>query len=177
MVITEPWEHIVIDNYYDADVFKTIQTEAKRFLSKNIDRETRKQAFPFPDNELLKQAIESNKINESYFDQLTYHRPYSEISLFWEVNFLRGPHRYPIHDEAQRKVLSCVVYVDPIENSGTRLYDKNKKLIKEIEWKPNRALIFAAQDDVTWHDYHCPRGSFRVTINQFLERPRDEQTA
>ena len=92
MVITEPWEHIVIDNYYDADVFKTIQTEAKRFLDKNIDRETRKQAFPFPDNELLKQAIESNKIN-SYFDQLTYHRPYSEISLFWEVNFLRGSHR------------------------------------------------------------------------------------
>ena len=50
MVITEPWEHIVIDNYYDANVFKTIQTEAKRFLSKNINRETRKQAFAFPDN-------------------------------------------------------------------------------------------------------------------------------
>ena len=75
-------------------MFFKLYRQKQNETSKNIDRETRKQAFLlFFDNELLKQAIESNKINESYFDQLTYHRPYLEISLFWEVNFPRGPHR------------------------------------------------------------------------------------
>ena len=173
---TDPWPHLVIDDYYDADVFDTIRKHSKKFLGKHVNVETRKQEFPFANDPELKKAIESRPIDPSYFELFTNHREYTKLELFWEVNFLLGPYSYPIHDESGRKVLSNVVYVDPEENEGTRLYDVNKKLIKTVEWKPNRALIFAAIDGVTWHDYTCPKGKARITINQFLQRNKDTFT-
>lgn len=174
VVYQEPWPHIVIDDYYEPHIFEKILNEGKKFLAKNVDRNTRKQEFQNPDNSILKDCINSRLLDEGYFDVLTNHRPYNQLSPYWELNFLRGPFSYPIHDETPRKVLSCVVYVGPEQNAGTRLYDNNKNFVKEVAWKPNRALIFAAIDDLTWHDYTCPKGSLRITINQFLERPRDE---
>lgn len=174
VIYDNPWPHIIIDDYYEPHVFEEILNEGKKFLAKNVDKNTRKQEFQNPDNSILKECINSRLLDESYFDVLTDHRPYSCLNPYWELNFLRGPFSYPIHDESPRKVLSCVVYVGPEQNAGTSLYDKDKNFVKEVTWKPNRALVFAAQDGVTWHDYTCPRGSLRITINQFLERPRDE---
>lgn len=174
VIYDNPWPHIVIDDYYETHIFEEILNEGKKFLAKNVDKATRKQEFQNPDNSILKECINSRLLDESYFDVLTDHRPYSCLNPYWELNFLRGPFSYPIHDESPRKVLSCVVYVGPEQNAGTSLYDKDKNFVKEVVWKPNRALVFAAQDGVTWHDYTCPRGSLRITINQFLERPRDE---
>jgi len=174
---TDPWPHLVIDDYYEADVFDTIKKHSKKFLSKNVDVKTRKQAFPFVNDPELEKAIESRPIDASYFDLFTNHREHEEtLELYWEVNFLLGPYSYPIHDESRRKILSNVVYVDPEENEGTRLYDANKNLVKTVEWKPNRALIFAAIDGVTWHDYTCPIGKARITINQFLQNENQLRT-
>ena len=176
MVVYEhPWPHIVIEDYYSPEVFSVIKKESKKYLSNNVNAETRKQAFSFPENDALKECIATRPLDESCFDVLTNHRPYNELRLFWEVNFLMGPLSYPIHDESSRKVLSCVVYVDPEANTGTTLYNADKSFAKSIPWKPNTALIFAAIDGVTWHDYSCPKGKFRVTINQFLERPRSDE--
>lgn len=175
MVInTIPWPHLVVENYYEKDVFEVLRREAKSFIRDNVDTSTRKHAFPLPENDKIRECIETRPLNEKMLQKFSNHRSYSEISLFWEVNFLMGPFRYPIHDESKRKVLSCVVYVDPDENSGTYLYDENKNFSKQIPWKPNTALIFPAIDGVTWHDYDCPIGKYRITVNQFLERPRDE---
>lgn len=174
MVIYEkPWPHIVIENYYSDEVFAEIKKASKRFLKDNVDVNVRKQEFPFADDPALQKCIDSRPLDVSYLDILKNHRPHDDLKLFWEVNFLLGPHKYPIHDETPRKVLSCVVYVEPESNNGTYLYNEDKSYSKQIEWKPNTAFIFAAIDGVTWHDYDCPKGKLRITINQFLERPRD----
>lgn len=169
----DPWPHVVIDDYYEESVFKDIQREMKNFLKENVNPQTRKQAFEAPENETLVESINTRPLTSAYFDTFTQHRQYEDLELYWEVNFLMGPLEYPIHDESSRKVLSSVVYVDPVANSGTTLYDKDKNFAKKVEWKPNRAFIFAAIDGVTWHSYDCPSGSYRTTINQFLCRPRD----
>lgn len=171
VIIDKPWPHMVIENYYDEDVFKKLRTEAKKFISANVDKTTRKHAFPEPDNKVLQDCINSRPLTEEMLFKFPQYRAYDSLKLFWEVNFLLGPLTYPIHDESSRKVLSCVVYVDPDDNSGTNLYDENKRNPKEVKWKPNTALIFPAIDGITWHDYSCPKGSYRITINQFLERP------
>ena len=172
VIYTDPWPHIVIDDYYEPAVFETIRQKSKKFLSQHVTANTRKQEFPFANDPELQESIESRPIDTSYFDILTNHRRYKTLDLFWEVNFLLGPYSYPIHDESGRKVLSNVVYVDPHENEGTRLYTSDKIYAKTVEWKPNRALIFAAIDGVTWHDYTCPKGKARITINQFLQRDK-----
>lgn len=174
VIYTDPWPHIVIHNYYDDEVFKVLRKEAKRFVRDNVDTTTRKQAFDFPKSDIIKDCINSRPLSEKMLSNFTQHRSYEKLNLFWEVNFLLGPFRYPIHDESSRKVLSCVVYIDPEENNGTYLYDKNKKFSRQVDWKPNTALIFPAIDGVTWHDYDCPKGKYRITVNQFLERPRNE---
>lgn len=174
VIIDNPWPHVVIENYYSDEVFAALRSEAKRFVKGNVDLKTRKQAFAMPENQTLRDCIDSRPLTEDMLAQFPSHRQYSSLKLFWEVNFLLGPLRYPIHDEASRKVLSCVVYVDPDENNGTSLYNKDKTFNRQVAWKPNTALIFPAIDGVTWHDYDCPKGKYRVTVNQFLERPRDE---
>ena len=174
MVVDCPWPHLVVENYYSDEVFDVLRSEAKRFVKGNVDVTTRKQAFAMPENQTLRDCISSRPLTEDMLLQFPQYREYDSLRLFWEVNFLMGPRRYPIHDESSRKVLSCVVYVDPDENSGTNLYDEDKRNPKEIAWKPNTALIFPAIDGVTWHDYSCPKGSYRITVNQFLERPRGE---
>lgn len=170
VMYTDPWPHMVIDNYYAPDVYNDICKKAKKFLARNVTPSTRKQEFPFAENSGLQDAIDSRLLTEDMLENFPDHRDHTSLSLYWEVNYLLGPFSYKIHDESERKVLSSVVYVTPEENSGTRLYDKEKRFVKEIEWKPNRALIFAAIDGVTWHDYTCPRGKYRITINQFLQR-------
>lgn len=174
MVVDRPWPHLVIENYYSDEVFDVLRSEAKRFVKGNVDVTTRKQAFAMPENQTLRDCIDSRPLTEDMLAQFPSHRPYSALNLFWEVNFLLGPFNYPIHDESSRKVLSCVVYVDPDENNGTYLYNEDKTFNRQVAWKPNTALIFPAIDGVTWHDYDCPKGKYRVTVNQFLERPRDE---
>lgn len=174
MVIHDPWPHVVIENYYSDEVFATLRAEAKAFVKEHVDVTTRKHAFAMPENQTLRDCINSRPLTESMLNQFPKFRPYPSLNLFWEVNFLLGPFSYPIHDESQRKVLSCVVYVDPVENNGTYLYNADKSFNRQVEWKPNTALIFPAVDGVTWHNYDCPSGKYRVTVNQFLEKPRDE---
>lgn len=173
VVLTDPWPHMVIDDYYDADVFAEITKHAKRYLRDRVDISTRKQAFPYPESPELREAIDTRPLDESFLQHFPTHRPYDQLTLFWEVNYLRGPYVYPVHDETPRKVLSSVVYIGPKVNEGTRLYDANKQYVKTVEWRPNRALIFAAIDGVTWHDYTAPADSVRLTINQFLDRGRE----
>jgi hypothetical protein len=80
-----------------------------------------------------------------------------------------GKFAYRIHDESESKILSIVTYVASNNGKGTRLYDSDKKFIKEVEWKENKALIFAGITGKTWHDYYSEQGSYRITVNTFLE--------
>ena len=172
VVISKPWPHIIIDDYYDSETFKIIQSESRKFLRANVDVTTRKQEFPFADSSALQEAINSRTLSADLLRFFPEHRPFDDLEVFWELNFLLGPHEYPIHDEASRKILSSVVYVDPEDNNGTTLYNQDKTYHSDVEWKPNRAFIFAGVKGLTWHSYNCPKGKLRTTINQFLCRPR-----
>lgn len=169
-----PWPHLVIDNYFEPDAFEVIERRTRNYIGKRIDQFTRKRNFENPSDIELRQAMATRPLTKSMLEHFPNRRDFDELSLYWEVNFLKGPYSYPIHDEAPRKVLSCVVYVGPEENAGTALYNPDKTFAKRIDWKPNRALIFAGIDGVTWHNYTCPAKSFRLTINQFLERPNEQ---
>ena len=50
---------------------------------------------------------------------------------------------------------------------GTYLFDKNKKCVKKVEWKVNRAFIFKGVPNVTWHSYANTKDTPRLTVNYF----------
>ena len=52
---------------------------------------------------------------------------------------------------------------------GTLIYDKDKNFVKEIEWKPNRALVFCKIPNTTWHNFVASSKSPRMSYNIFYQ--------
>ena len=54
-------------------------------------------------------------------------------------------------------------------NLSKILHDTNKKPVKVVPWKLNRAFMFAGETDVTWHSYVTRGNETRITLNTFYE--------
>jgi len=178
---TYPWEHLIIDNFYDEQLFANMKKEMSEFIREkknNYTHDIRKQKrflimdtdinFPKILPETYKCLI-SRPVDASYLDFFSKVRDYISIKAESEINVCLDDLDYPIHDENIKKILSCVVYVMPEESRGTILYDKDKNFVKELEWKPNTMFIFPGLEGITWHSYKCIPGSYRITINTFLK--------
>lgn len=174
-ILKEPWPHLVIDDYYPEDVFQKLISYSKRKLKENQFGTDGRFRMRFERDPELDEILSDNILSEEYFKYFDNHREYdSSIQVYTEISGIIGPYKYKLHSEASNKVMSLVVYLGPEQGRGTRLYDKDKVFFKELEWKPNRAFIFCGQDDVTWHEYLCDKGTFRITINQFIEQGNRE---
>lgn len=69
-----------------------------------------------------------------------------------ELQMMTQGYKFPRHVDSPRKLLSMVLYVDPPEEHGTTLHDSEQgELSIELEWKPNRVLVFMREEGVTWH--------------------------
>ena len=179
----EPWPHLIIDNYYPIDLYKDMIKELKDFINsergkghivskKTLFRNIHMQSeYDLPATMKCLNSRSLSEIELGMFSNVRYH---SSHETYTEVNVCLDDMSYPIHDEAKQKILTAVTYLMPDVSRGTLIFDKDKNFVKEIEWKPNRTLIFAPIDGVTWHSYECIPKSFRVTINSFLLRPRTD---
>ena len=175
----DPWPHMVIDNYYDPQKLQAVEEEfANHLRYKSSDTWAEFHNI----SQLLYTTKHPNfkKVFPTAWDCLysvnptpflkcfEKIRPYGEsVTVYHELSYISSHLEYPIHYDIEEKVLSFVTYVNS-EGTGTLLYDENKNFVKEVEWKPNRSLVFAGETDVTWHSYktdHRPR----LTINTFIE--------
>lgn len=175
MLIAEPWPHIVIDNYYEEIMFNNMCDEITQFVKELKARgslKDKKTTIKYTDSDLplTYACIKSRAISQLDLSMFPKVRDHKDLGMYTEVNICRDDMRYPIHDENPKKVLSAVTYLLPETSRGTLLYDQYKNFVKEVEWKPNRTLIFAPIDGVTWHTYESIPGSYRITVNMFLVR-------
>lgn len=175
LLITEPWNHLVIDDFYDNNKYIQATKEILSYIKSNkfSDKQVIIKTTDLNFDKVFPKTldyIKSNIIDESVLQLFPAYREYSSLSSYSEINICFGDFSYPIHDEATYKVLSAVTYLFPKTGKGTLIYDNNKSFIKEIEWKPNRTLIFAPIDNVTWHAYKSGSEPVRVTINTFLTK-------
>lgn len=167
----EPWEHIIIDDHYSKDLFDNMLKELTRIA---LQKNETKAILHFKDSELNKfpytrlcvNSIDSKKTYLPLFDS---YRRYKTIRHFHEVIMCFGEVDYNIHDEVKDKVLSSTTYVwASKQGTGTVLYDKEKNFVKEVEWLPNRCLIFCGETGKTWHSYYSTPDNIRITVNTFL---------
>ena len=169
----DPWPHIIIDAYYDADLFDSMKSELVLYFGKkgSLERQvytTNNTTFESIFPETLK-CLNSRDPLE-WVDLFPTRREHNELSVYNEVSFIADSYEYPIHSENEKKVLSFVTYVTPKKSRGTLLYDNDKQFVKEVEWVPNRTLVFAGLTDITWHNYKVDAKMPRITINTFLTR-------
>lgn len=182
----DPWEHAVIFNYYDQQLFSNMKSELEdlaRKLKTKYASQTKQivltlykesQCFVCENLKIIKPlphtktCIKSLKIKDDDLKHFSYHRPFENLELITNINICFDDMNYPIHDDVSYKILTNVIFVGPNVSHGTVLYDKDKNYIKEIDWVPNTSLIFPPKDSVTWHSYKSLSNSYRITINQFL---------
>jgi hypothetical protein len=183
-IIEKPWPHIIIDNYYNQALFDDMRREFERFhgqlinseliadrkrlIIRNLDHEPR---FP-----CAQACINARPLSEDLLSLFAEKREYISLSSDVELSIIIDGLDYKKHCEAYKKVLSAVTYVSPNDDGvGTLLYETENSPPIEVEWKPNRTLIFPGIDNKTWHSYKCNDGQYRITINSFLNRPNDKR--
>lgn len=68
-----------------------------------------------------------------------------------------------MHTDSFDKQLSCLIPISQT-GSGTLLYDDNKNLVKEVEWRKNTAFLFANKPN-HWHAVGSSIGTTRCLLN------------
>jgi hypothetical protein len=189
-LLTDPWEHKIIDNFFPEDVFQKIRQAAQHLSKYAVEAETR----PIWLHEAVEHGVDEDVVEDiitatdAVLDNIN-----SIISSFTSLNSstlgyyampkfgVSGKNfKYPIHSESNHKVLLFVIYLDPENDHGTRLYKEKteESFAKEIEWKPNRAFLTCpGANDVTWHNWANSINVSRVTLNIFCEKLESLQTS
>lgn len=152
---SEPWEHLVVDDFLPAEQFQELENACLTIHGLNDGNTTRKFIDYDPlDIEHMLQCFSNVK-------------PYAgELNKLIHFSVIDKEFMHAIHTDADFKIMTAILYIGPKESLGTRIFDKDKNYVKEIEWKPNRLVVFCSNDD-TWHDF----GSYingRHTLNYFL---------
>lgn len=170
MMYTAPWEHIIQDNFYDKQSFFLMKKELNEYLknARLTSSLTCIEDFSNLPNTLMCVSKDHSYYN-SFLHKFSYTRPYKSLSIRHQVVICLGKFAYRVHDESESKILSIVTYVASNKGHGTRLYNSDKEFIKEVDWKENSATIFAGITNKTWHDYYSEQGTYRITVNTFLE--------
>lgn len=173
-VETNPFEHLIIDNHADnyKDIIKDILSVLKSGKIKRAHTLVKGTNLRNLNLAAINKFIDSIDLKE-YLNTFTKVREYEKLHQFSELNICVGEVSYRIHDETPNKIISAVSYFYPKESIGTYLYNKDKTFNKEIDWIPNRTLIFAGDTETSWHSYHNKPGDIRVSINTFLINEND----
>ncbi len=178
MFYNNPWPHEVLDDYYHGtlatnainEILQNLRHDQTGFVTKSVDRifiskDNLYGNRNFPETNKLLLSRDVNALLENFPD----HRNYSKLTKYGECILCLADSEHPIHDESEDKVLSAVTYLYPSTGDGTLLFDENKKFAKQIEWKPNRTMVFAGKTGLTWHSYKST-SNIRLTLNSFLLR-------
>jgi hypothetical protein len=186
-IVRYPWEHCIIDNYYKEELFNSMKIELLSYY-KNFYHKSKNFRFIRQENTdkwictytgiearfpHTVKCVDSVELSESILSNFTCHREYTNLKTRFDISistYTQNIPDYEIHDDIASKVLTTVTYIYPHKSRGTILYDKNKVYATEAPWKLNSTLIFPPIDNITWHSYEPLPNSYRIVLNQFLER-------
>jgi hypothetical protein len=188
-LLTTPWEHKIIDNFFPQSNFLKIK-EAAKFLSKFAEEEKTKpilikEALEYGISEIIINDIidATDDILDNIQDILSGFSVENNSNLGYysipKFGVSGKNFKYPIHTESNHKIILFVIYLEPDTDRGTRLYREKTEtsFAKEIEWQPNRAFVMCpANNDITWHNWINFSSPARVTLNIFCETLESLQT-
>jgi len=178
-VLSEPWQHQIIEDTLPTDVFNRLHTQCQQFLNMDIQGKLK---FVFPDefdeygidlyDEVRAIGLQILERAEDITKKL-YHKPrwYDGLTVYAHISITPPlPYKFDIHEEGIEKIWSSVTYVTPEHNVGTKMYKtkSSDSFVDEAKWKPNSTFIFCGQQGVTWHSYESSESTNRITLNYFL---------
>lgn len=175
-VISEPWKHLVIDDFLEAEEFKNLIDYVQSVYDFSKNTKGYREFHKHNSNTFLSNLFSSKilDLKDKYFDELNYtnqkipevYYPFVELAICPP-----GFHYKRIHTDGDYKLMTTVLYVYPEVSDGTEIYSNEfqNSFVSSVEWKQNRALSFVAQRDNkhqgTWHNYGNSTKTPRVSLN------------
>tara|TARA_B100002019_G_C21234461_1_gene581963 strand:+ start:171 stop:821 length:651 start_codon:yes stop_codon:yes gene_type:complete len=180
-----PFRYAIIDNFFSK--------EDLEFVSENIDKVEQDKNFKdmnklnFVVQNQLKRRLKKD-IHNFKTDPVERFAKYFEFIDSLDIKndpekdytsdyayFFRSKNKmehFPVHTEDIYKGISIVVYMSEEPNCGTELYNENLELVKEVEWKYNRAFVMSGFNNQkgllpgksTWHAFKVKPNSYRRTF-------------
>jgi hypothetical protein len=166
---SNPWEHIIVDNYYNEDMLKAAQAELISYIRSGIPLYNMNYIDDLSSFPATQNCVNTCPVTDTWIKQFKEYRPYTNLTIRNQLVICIGESSFNIHYENPAKILSAVTYLWSNNGTGTMLYDEDKNFVKEVEWVSNRLLLFCGKDNVTWHSYYSKSKSIRITLNTFLE--------
>ena len=154
------WKYLVIDDFLDKEVYDKLVNNIKDYKLQDNEEIHRKFLTTDPTPQVNWLFAKKN---------FPRHRPYSQLKKMIHYAVTKENFTHPLHDEAPFKIMSAIIYLHPEKNVGTILRHKEKEI--EVEWKPNRLMVFCGLEDITWHYYKTTEA--RYTYNYFLVNPAE----
>lgn len=182
-VINDPWPYKIIDNILHPEIFNRLK-QAAVFLS-GVEKDDQYYSDGIWPSEFVRLGLDQKlsddvitiadyllTINKDLLLQFPNHLE-SQIGYYNipRFNYSIGKVNSAIHDEGRSKTMALVIYLIPEQTLGTRLYNgsSQENFVKEVEWKPNRAMLMMSQPGITWHSY-VGTGAARYTLNLYFEK-------
>lgn len=141
--VDSPWKYAVVDDFLPEPIVRQLLEYSRELGWETPSPRTRM-------HNLRAEPLLYGRIRRIYdfweaqlFDELNIHaRPAETLDV--EINLVsREPgHFYPVHPDVRRKLFSIVVYLAPETCDGTPIYRTADEFVREVEWRPNRALAF-----------------------------------
>lgn len=171
ILVNDPWPYAIDDTLVDDD-FRYNLTQ----YGLKAAQENRFGLHFFNDETFSKDIMDQYwKYHDSLLDRQQYlidlfpqHKAFKELELQAHLAVQRGDYEYRTHCDHPKKIITIVSYIDNDSQQGTKLHEsENGPVVKTVEWKTGRSMIFASLDDVTWHSYRSG-GSTRTAIVAFF---------
>lgn len=186
-VLTDPWEHLIIDNILTEDAYNKIKEESLK-LSKHLYNEPRDSngiwMYKAKEYGISQEVIDlimdinyeilkvAPQLMGRFEKKLVSQAGYFSIPRF---NYVKPGEVSAIHDDGSNdKTMIMIIYLYPNKSYGTRLYktEQEESFVREVEWKTNRAFILPCMTDVSWHSFRS-NDDERISINFYYERLED----
>lgn len=170
-------QHLVIDNFFEQ--FKFIEFEFKRIQRFDKDMFNlifkENQNWPGSRSEFLlnKQPFLFNLFLKE-FKKFNFDLSFYDVSLYTHLRLAKDNVKDWIHSDDDSGEYTCLVYLSETNlDSGTYFYSKDKKIVSDIKFVQNRAILF---DSRYLHSAYGHYGSDvndgRLTLNCFLKKVR-----
>lgn len=167
MLVNDPWPYMVLDDYVDQPVMDGVLRVAQQKIKDGLHGAWRlEEELP----ELYKDW--EKKIKKDFFEfysQFPKRRFILKPKVLSHIVVLPPGYYEGPHFDRFQKIFTSVTYVHPSKSTGTYIHEsEDYSIFKEIEWKPNRSLLFCGVTNLTWHSFKNDTDEPRITFANML---------
>lgn len=179
-VIQTPWQHIIVEDILPPEILNAVNAAAKIMSPHIIDGEY---SIDLADSIVFGVPAETVDLVSEYADQLLDihkqviskfdHMTFTEYGYFSDIRWGASKNQSSsIHDDKANlnKMMTLVIYISPTDDIGTSIYTTANETDyhSTVAWKPNTALLFCPQSNVTWHSF-VSGDTPRITLNLYYK--------